>query len=434
MYKKLAGIISTLSILTLIQGCTSSAPKNKYHAHNRSVIVNSDAEEQAILAKAKVTQIDDPELNNIRVLEMQGTPYEMGFQHGRLLKEDVQANLERIYSRAGYFLDPVMLDDVYAAMEPYIPVEDKMEMLGLAHGADMPIRVIQRLHAIPEISEYKHKRQFDTDEALLATSCSNVAAFGAATVDGEIYAMRILDWIRELGTQNYATVLIYKPDQGNSYASFGYAGFTGCITGMNDKHLTFGEMGYGDRPEETLEGIPFVFLFKKMMREADTLEQAIAIARNAKRTCSYAYIFSDAKTNDACLIVCNKDEFHTFRANQTLQDEDSHFPAIPEMVYGGAMDKELFQALNNNQGAINFEVLKEVAKPTSLDSNMQVVIMKPKTLEAWIANAEDSSILDGSSEGGRACNQKYFHINLTQAFKRDNQENLPNIAMAARNE
>lgn len=416
MTKNACGLLGLAITVSIFQGCTSSAPSNKYHAFSRSVFIQDDEKEQRILAKAKVRHVNDPELNNIRVMEMSGTPYEMGFQHGRLLKEDVQANLNRIYSRVGYFIDPIMLDEVYSVMEPYIPIEDKMEMLGLAHGADLPVRLVQRLHAIPELSEYKHKKRFGKKRALLATSCSNVAAFGAATKDGEVYSMRILDWVRELGTQKYATILIYKPDVGNRYASFSYAGFVGCITGMNDKYLTFGEMGYGNRPEETLEGIPFVFLFKELLRKSTSIEDAIAMTRNAKRTCSYAYLFADGVNKDARLIVCNKDEFFEFSQNETLKDKDSYYPAISEIVYGGAKDKELFEELNRAHGSIDVEELKAMAKPTSLTSNMQVVIMKPKTMEAWIANAEDGSILDPRSEEGRACNQKYFYINFTDAF------------------
>jgi len=398
--------------VSIFQGCTSSAPENKYHAYSRSVFIQDEATEQAILAKAKVHTIDDEAVNNMRIVEMAGTPYEMGFQHGRLLKEDVRANLGRIYSRLHYFIDPVMLDEVYAMMEPYIPIEDKMEMLGLAHGADLPVRVVQRLHAVPELSEYKHKKRFGKKRAMLATSCSNVAAFGSATIDGEIYSMRILDWVRELGTQKYATLLVYQPDVGNNYVSFSYAGFTGCITGMNDQGITFGEMGYGNRPEETLEGIPFVFLFKKLMREADTLEEAIEITRNAPRTCSYAYLFADAKINDARLIISNRDEFFAFGPNETLKDDESFFPAIPNVVYGGAKDEILHQELVKVQGAIDVEKLQALADPASLTSNMQIVIMRPKSLEAWVANAQDSSLLDARSEEGRACNQPYYYIDL----------------------
>ncbi len=389
-------------------------PVSEISAYTLSPSVSSSEIEKEILSRASLTQLDDEAVNHMRVLVLKGTPYEMGFQHGRLLREDARKAIGRLYERVAHYVDPVILDDIFAQIAPYISIEDQQEMLGLAHGADIPIRIINRFHAIPELSEYRDKKKFLRDK-LLPTSCSNIAVLSGRSEDREIFHTRILDWMRELGIQEFPLVTVY--DYGNAKAvNFGYAGFVGSITGMNSYGISLGEMGYGDAPEETFEGKPFVFLFKDLLRRARSLEDVVEYVRNVPRTCSYAYVASSATENDAVLIVSNRDEFRTYRQNVALVDAESHYPAIENVVYAGAKDEALYESLSSH-ASHSVETIKEVAKAVALSSNMQIVIMRPKSMEAWVANAAGSSLRNANDESGKACNQAYFHFKLSDYGK-----------------
>jgi isopenicillin-N N-acyltransferase like protein len=414
--EKIIGLFSLLVIIAMMTGCTW-VPRNNLPLYQRSVVIEDQEMVAQILSKASLVESNDPEVNNIKVLHLSGTPYEMGFQHERLIKDDVRANVHNIIGLAKRFASEDIMDEVYDLMAPYIPREDQEEMRGLAHGADIPLRVIHWLHAIPEVSEYGPKRQFV--RSLKGTSCSNLAAFGSATEGGELYQLRVLDWIRQLGAQEYPVILVHKPDYGNASVTFSYAGFIGCVSGMNDRYMAFGEMGYGSPPGESLEGIPFVFLYRKLMREADNLDDVIRIISEARRTCSYVYVISDAKTEDhdrkALLFVSDRDRVEFYPADTPLVDERNavSYPAIKDVVYGGAKSEELYDQLMSYHGRISPETLMEIAKPVALRGNVQNVIFKPATLEAWVTNAATA----GRDEEGMAVNQKWYYFDFGAALR-----------------
>ncbi len=401
-------------VLVALAGC-ASVPTNRLSLYQRSMNITDQQSEREVLNKAEVHWIGKKQ--KIRVLHLRGTPYEMGFQHGRLMQKEIKALYRRVFTIVNTFVDEQMMDEIYDLMSPFIPREEKEEMRGLAHGADVPLRLVHWLHSIPEVVEYGPKKRFR--KKFKATSCSNVAAFGRATADGGLYQLRVLDWIRGLGAQKYPVVLVHEPIVGNASVTFSYAGFIGCVSGMNDKQMAFGEMGYKDPPGEDLRGIPFIFLFRKLMREANSLAEAEQIIRSAVRTCSYVYVISDAKaTSDkekAMLVVADRQRVIVVRDNTPLVDQlgGDRYPALDDIVYGGAKGEILTKELQKYYGFITPKVLMEMTKIISLKSNMQNIVFKPRTLEAWISNAASSR-----GNKGRACFQEWIYFNFAQELRR----------------
>jgi len=400
-----------------LSGCL---PRNRIPLYQRSMIITNKTVEEEVLSRASLREVSDPAFGNLKILHLRGTPEEMGFQHGRLLRKDIQKLYNRILRLAKVFASEDMMDEAFDLMAPYIPLEEMEEMRGLAHGADLPLRMVHWLHIVPEISEYGPKKRFR--KGFKATSCSNLIAFGKATRDGEMYQLRVLDWIRELGAQEWPVIIIHEPNQGNASVSFSYAGFIGAISGMNNKQMAFGEMGYGNPPGESLNGIPFPFLFRKLMREADTLAQAEEIIKNAVRTCSYVYLISDAKVKDpaegSLLFITDRGRVKISRENTLLVDErpgkkkDLKYLPIDDVVYGGAKSDDLYKSILKHYGNIDENSLQEIAKDAALRSNMQNVIFKPRTLEAWVSNAGL-----GKGDEDKASNREWFYFNLQEELE-----------------
>jgi len=449
MIKQLFHMYIFLLAALVLTGCSSfpnrydmmgtigswSVPENELTLEQRTVFFNNRSVDE-VLAPARIIETKDPAYNHIKVIVMKGTPYEMGFQNGWLNKEDIRENVYHIigivkaYANSKNVHEDAM-DEVYDRIEPYIPIEDKAEMRGLAHGSGIPLRVIHWLHAIPELSEYAGKKQFlrgkkyrteKPEPGSLADpdleTCSGVIAFDEATKNGELYHLRVLDWIRELGAQRYPVIHVYQPDSGYASVSFSYAGFTGCFTGMNEKHMAFGEMGYGNRNFETLEGIPFVFLFKKLLREADSIQTALRIVEDSKRTCSYVYQFSGASDEaavKAMMLVSDYRRFETLADGQDFMDEGDgqSYQGISDIIFAGHTTGKLRDFMTAHYGQHDLETFKELAKVAAMKGNVQDVIMKPETLEAWMVNASNTS----KDEDGKACNQKWYYFNFADILE-----------------
>ncbi len=409
-------IVVSVGGFLFLNGC-AVLPRNSLPLYQRSMIIEDSVTEEKVLAKASLEQSNNPAVNNIQVLYLKGTPYEMGFQHGRLIKKDVRKAVRHVIFMVSFLASFEAMDEAYDLIAPYIPIEEKEEMRGLAHGADLPLRLVHWLHTVPEVFEYRKQEKFSKQYD--GTSCSNLAAFGNATKNGEFLQLRVLDWARELGVQKWPVILVHQPDVGNASVTYSYAGFIGCISGMNDKHMAFGEMGYGDPDEETLEGIPFIFLYRKLMRESQTIDDALEIIQNVKRTCSYIYVISDAKKSSekALLIANNAKEVVVFKENQDIYDPQSKttYPKIDDVVYGSAEGDKLHQIITEKYGQIDLPVIKEIAKEIAAKSNVQNVIFNPETLESWVSNAKGTAI----DEEGRACNQEWFYFNFKDALNRE---------------
>ncbi len=202
-------IVLALLIGLLNTGCSET--NNDLPLFKRSLVLQQQSQVDALLGKAVLRQASAPQAQPVKILKLSGTPYEMGFQHGALLEQEIKELYDRVFLRLKLKISTAMLDEVYDLMAPYIPWQEREEMRGLAHGAGIPLRTVHRLHTIPEISEYGQKKRFSS--GILSTSCSNLVVFGQATADGELYQLRVLDWMRELGVQRWPVVLVRQPER-----------------------------------------------------------------------------------------------------------------------------------------------------------------------------------------------------------------------------
>jgi hypothetical protein len=299
-----------------------------------------------------------------------------------------------------------LLDEAYKKMEPYIPKADKEEMQGLADGSGIALRDIQRVHALPGLTE---------------TTCTAIAAFGQATTDGNLYQLRVLDYLMELGIQDHPTITVYQPNEGNAFVSIGWAGFIGVVSGMNDEGIALSELGYGGPadnqpgipdppPQETLAGVPMIFLLKKVLQYADDVEQVTAIIRSADRTNYYVYVAGDGITDgeapNAMGYVTTSKFCYVYRDN----DPKYPIPALEDVVYGSHYNGKCYDLLRDFYGKIEPSVIMDKMAPAiSMRDNLQCVVYDPKNLKLWVANAEGSK--------ARACDQDYVLFEFGNALK-----------------
>lgn len=380
--------------------------------------IASEPLERKVVNEGKVEKIGQG-TNEITVLYVKGTPYEMGFQHGKLLRDNVRNCIDTILNTCYKFVSKevnlpladriaanFLLDETYKKMEPYIPNDYKEEMEGLADGSGISLKNVHRVHAFPDLTE---------------TSCSGIAAFGKATKDGNLYQVRILDYIMELGVQDYPTIIVYQPNEGNSFANISWAGFTGVVSGMNDKGIAVSEMGYGGpgdelpgipkpQPKETIEGIPMIFSLKKVLQHADNVEQATGIIKSVDRTNYFVYVVGDGITKngvpEARAYLTTKQFCNVYVDN----DPNYPIPVLEDIVYGSHNNEKCYQFLKELYGEISPSVIMEKIIPAiAMQSNLQSVVYDLKNSRFWVANAEGPT--------GRACEQEYVLFDLGKAIK-----------------
>lgn len=386
-----------------------------YHAFLRSPHITTLEEEAAILSKAKLGWTDD---GRIRVLTTRGTPYEMGYQHGKLLRAEVQENIGFLYEQAvRKFRSDELLAEIYERMRPYMPQDYVDEMHGLAHGARIPLKVLHHVHILPELGEWAGKKQLSKVlkkmmAGDLATTCSNLCAGGTATKDGGFYAVRILDWgmHRISKLHRFPLIAVGIPDGGIPYANIGWVGFLGAVSGMNAQGITLGEMGYGNPPNERLDGKTMPFMLRDVLSKASNLADVRRIIQESRPTCSYVYLMTDGKTRQGEMYVRDPDRLVVFKAGEEVRDNKEHLPPIGDTVYGGHYNEKMTEILSEKHGELSPELLmKEIIPSIAMKSNFQNVVYEPANLRFWVSNAK--------SRSEWAASQPYTYFDLGKALK-----------------
>lgn len=314
-----------------------------------------------------------------RVLLLQGSPAEMGRQQGVLLKREIKDLVNRIlygvgvgssFAKGRWFFGEI--EAAQARIQPFIDPRylGEMDAIALATGHDK--EEIRLANFFPELFH-----------------CSGFALFGEATLKGTLYHGRILDYLRGLGLEQNAAVIVYRPDQGNAWVNVTYAGFVGSVTGMNDKKVAIGEMG--GRGEGNWDGKPMAQLIREVMEKANTLEEAVEIMRKSPRTCEYYYVISDGKSRKAVGIAATPDKFETVWPGQA-HERLPH--AIKDAVVLSAGDRyeKLTTRVREEYGEFDADSARDLMKrPVCMPSNIHSVLFAPESLDFWVANADSKS-------------------------------------------
>jgi isopenicillin-N N-acyltransferase-like protein len=332
----------------------------------------------------------------ITVLYLHGTPYEMGYAHGQLAKQEVAHLCQDVVATmaAGAGITMEQVDEAWATMEPFVPPAYLEEMNGLADGAGIPLQAVQRMHAVPDLSEYH---------------CTFFAAWGSATRDGHLIQIRALDYKTGAHIQDHPALLVYRPDEGQPFVNVGWLGFIGLVTGMNAAHVAMSEIGdnFGEA-HETLAGEPMPFVMRDVVQFADNLPDAVKTVRDAKRTSSFLYCIGDAKIPDARTLVTGSD-FCRVYSSRSLP-----FALLPGVVYTSmGMDSnwnpKVRQVLEQGEGNIDPDFAAQTLMRGCKTGDLHSVVFDATTLELWAANA--------TPEGEPGYNREFVRFNLDEALK-----------------
>lgn len=331
-----------------------------------------------------------------KVLFLEGTPEEMGRQQGTLMKDEVNRLVDKIlygvgvgssFDKGRWFFGEI--EEAVRRTGPFIDPRHLREMDAMADAAGRDREEARLSNFFPELFH-----------------CSGFALLGESTEGGRVYHGRVLDYLRGMGLEENAVVMVLKPDQGNAWVNLSYAGFIGSVTAMNEKHIAIGEMG--GRGEGHWDGKPMAQLVREVMEKCSTIEEAIELMRTSKRTCEYYYVISDGRTKKACGIKATPDIFEVIwpgGAHPQLRDP------VKDTVLMSAGDRynELVRRVKGGYGKFTADSARELmTRPVCMNSNIQSVLFAPDTLDLWVANADSKNVASAT---------RYTKYNLRDLLK-----------------
>lgn len=341
------------------------------------------------------------EVGGQKVLHVAGTPYEMGYQHGVLLKDNVHSMVRYLLDvkskdmtmewNGVKFLTPQrVIAGIQATQKKFIPDWYSEELRGLADGSGVPLADVAACNFIPELFH-----------------CSGFALSGSATANGEVYHGRVLDYGVDWKLQEHPVLMVARPDGKIPFLNVTYAGFIGSVTGMNAEKVSLGEMG--GRGLGKWKGVPMAVLMRWALQEARTLDEAIAVFRDNPRTCEYYYVIADGKTGKAVGMEAGAEKFTTISMGETHQLLP-HSVKDAVLLSAGDRYELLVKRVQETHGRIDAgKAIRLMDRPVAMGSNLHNVLFESSTSRFWVAHA--------GKDGSPAANQPYRGFEFSELLK-----------------
>jgi isopenicillin-N N-acyltransferase like protein len=327
---------------------------------------------------------------------VRGTPYEMGRQLGEIIRQEAQTFLPAAIKGIAAELKVTEADlvEVWGRTAAFADDRVEQELAGLADGSGLPLSLLQAAHAVPLLMPY---------------SCSSIAVWGNATVDGHLYQTRNLDWSMKVGAHNFPVIVMYLPDQGIPHVIPTFAGIIGAHTGMNMRGIALAEMGDapGKEAPYQVHAPHFTIFFRTMLYDADSLSQTLKIFQAQPMTKRYHFVFGDGQQEHRAVKIRAHAPDPAGQQVAIWSDndpKDEFAPNISTCLVYNDEGRGAFPWLQKDFGKLDGEKMVALANKIPIKGgNVVNIVYDATALQFWVSYAK------GTQE---AYLRPYVHVDL----------------------
>jgi len=288
--------------------------------------------------------------------EVAGTPYELGYQHGELAREQVRGFAAYLLGTAGAPPEAVL-----AATHRFLPLFRRHcptlleEIRGLAEGARISLEEALLLQIRGEIAG-----------VLTAEGCTTFAVEGRHTQGGGILIGQTSDMAPEL--EEYFLVARLEPKEGPRMLMWTFAGQLG-YHGLNDHGVAHfaNNVSGGPLPATRPGGLPH-YPVKRRLYECRTREELLTLWGTLPVCSSGNYMLAsgdpdifDVEATPTGIAVLEGPDGYLAHANHFLSPEfrtsDTDAQALPDSF---ARQERMTTLLRERLGCLSVDTMKEV--------------------------------------------------------------------------
>ena len=324
-----------------------------------------------------------PDQNGWIFLHLEGTPAEIGFQHGFLLAPEIE-DVHRVI-QVGLMHDSGKSYSFFRtaaekAMWPHIEAQYREELKGIAEGLrarGVPLDLwdVVALNAWLELSPYYtvwYDQQHKLARARIPVQehCSAFVATGSYTKDGKIVVAHN-NWTEYKEGSHWNVIYDIAPAKGYRILMDGMPGLihSGDDFGINSAGLAITETTIGYFTGFDPNGVPEFVRARKAMQYAASIDDFARIMKDGNNGgYADAWIVADTKTNEIANLELGlkhvtldrtRDGFFVgsnFPANpELIRDEAPEFPASDGSASENARHVRWLQLMAENKGKIDVD-------------------------------------------------------------------------------
>src|SRR5579863_4385975 len=321
-----------------------------------------------------------PENNGWTCVHLEGSPSEIGFQHGYLLAPEIEdalkvTTLEQTHQNAKDW--QFFRDAAKNMMWPHIESEYREEMQGIAdganaHGVKLDLWDVVALNGAMEWSYYV--KQYDKAHGIKSTAslgvpehCSAFVATGSYTKDGKIVIAHN-NWTNYLDGERWTIIFDVVPAKGYRFIMDGFPGFihSGDDFGINSAGIIISETTIGGFFGYDPAGIPEFVRARKAMQYSASIDDSARIFKKGNNG-GYAndWLLDDIKSNEIAslelglknvTLTRKKDGYFVgsnFPIDPKLAAEETNFDLKDVGNSPNARHKRWEQLMKENKGKID---------------------------------------------------------------------------------
>jgi hypothetical protein len=204
-------------------------------------------------------------MRDLPIIELAGSPKDLGRQHGQKLSQDIRLirrGLLAYLLKAGLAVGAWPMFGLLLLLArsfwPAIPRRFQEEMQGVAAGAEIGLVFVLLLNVLDDIANNVPR-------------CSGLAVGGLCTEGGSYLAGRNLDYPLFLDILiNHQALFMVEPHQGQPFASLAWPGYIGVCTGLSKAGVALSQLSAMCR-DTSLRGIPAALRFRQGLEAGDSV-------------------------------------------------------------------------------------------------------------------------------------------------------------------
>jgi len=319
-------------------------------------------------------------IQGIPVLFLAGDPEEMGRQQGALLVEPLRplcklpkAIVEReAWGGAAW---PVIVGMGRGAMQR-VPDRFRRELDAASGHAKISKEEADALIALNALFEVRD-----------VANCSAFIVEPERSATGQMLFGRNLDLPSYGCTDRLSLVTIYRPKGRHAFASVGFPGFGGVISGINDAGLAIAALSSYESadgsPELNPLGTPLYLTFRRILEECSTIEEAHRLLRGGKYTTWMILAACDTQRS-AVFEITTKDVV-TRRAEDHLLAATNQFRTPQLSVRTNSSRYAKLEKYWQRENPLTRSDVAQAMRDARRSNTLHTMIFEPKSLKLHLA-------------------------------------------------